>query len=117
MQDFTVQYFIHNALVGQSRVPSPVPSPESTCFFCRDCGEIWGRVWFTTPQTRFRVVTAACERHKAGPWDFISVSGSVLEDMFPRALDERAAFWPLTVDYLPEGMLRRELNLLLKELP
>jgi len=117
MKDFTVQYFINNALIGQSTIPSPFPYPESICFFCRDCGDIWGRVWFLADQTYFRVVTAACDRHKAGPWDFISLPGSMIEDLFPRALEERAAFWPLTVTYMPPAMLKREVQLLLRKLP
>jgi hypothetical protein len=41
----------------------------------------------------------------------------MIEDLFPRALEERAAFWPLTVTYMPPAMLKREVQLLLRKLP
>lgn len=70
----------------------------SYAFFCRQCGEIWGRIVVQDPrgvQQAFNSIEVNCEGHH----DFWNVPGSMLANHLEYLLDE-----------FPPAALRRELE-------
>lgn len=106
-----VLFIIHGKPAGQGVMPNfiygnrEVAAPQSKCFFCPACGDIWARMVLLEPgkHSYFTLEWRKCEKHEANG---------------PRAFDLPGSLWlDWNVDYtdnLPPAILQREFDLHIK---
>lgn len=81
---------------------------RSHAFFCRTCGDVWGRV-IADPEDWW-VTSAPCERHLGeSVIDLTRIPGSILPLLTPSIYDEA-----LNLKNLPLSVLLREFSIHLK---
>jgi len=108
-REYTVLYITRTGKsIAEATVRTQITYPESIAYFCRHCGEVWFRVCFVSPDTVWRVASAVCDKHEGGPYDYITIPGCLMEDDFLHATELREAFWPVTLEYAPLEILKRE---------
>jgi len=98
-------YIIQKDLRGEAAVP------ELSCslaYFCRTCGEIWGRIVVEGAET-WNLQQVPCAAHQpTGVPDWNRIAGSIL-----LPLDPHVGAWgqAASLALLPAAMLRRELEI------
>lgn len=105
-------YFLGSRLLGSCRIPDKAGIAYSTAFFCRTCGNLWGRV--LVEGSDWRVVEVPCENHTpTGVPDWSTVPGSFLVNSLEASHTSRM-FWGQVIDWMPQNILQREVLLALR---
>lgn len=106
-------YFIGNGFFGQSEVHDQA---HSAAMFCPHCGQIWARVVVESPSAPWDIYQNGCILH---PNVYIYTQGqphgSIIPELFIHCQDASAGSG-LLLSNLPEGIIRREFDLLMSRM-
>lgn len=107
MAAWSADYFYGGQYLGRVTLPLAATPPHQLAYFCRRCGEIWGRVLCSVGDS-WDISTVPCRQHlPSAVSDWGTIPGSFVQRRFQR-IHTSTMFWSACLDVIPAQVLRHE---------